>query len=95
MCFAVHALSHRWSMSGTVGRVLFDNEAGNRQDVAHVQCPSPNFKRNQGIVFLEEVSQSSKNSVLSMLVINSFDFSLNGLKSSVLFKSCINEPRFG
>ena len=30
-----------------------------------------------------------------MLVINSFDFSLNGLNSSILFKSSINESRFG
>ena len=46
-------------------------------------------------LFLEEVSQRSKYSVLPMLVINSFDLSLNGLNSLVLFKSCSNESRFG
>ena len=44
---------------------------------------------------LDEVSQSSKYSVLPMLVFNSFDYSLNGLNSSVLFKSLMNESRFG
>ena len=27
MRFVVHALPHRWSMSGTVDRILFDNAA--------------------------------------------------------------------
>ena len=44
----------------------------------------PIKKRNQGIVFLEEASEGSKYSVLPMLVINSFDFSLNALHSSGL-----------
>ena len=45
--------------------------------------------------FLEDVSQSSKISVLPMSVINFFDFSLNLFISSVLFKSCRKTPFSG
>ena len=48
-----------------------------------------------GHCILEEISHSSKNSVLPMLVTNSFDFSLNGLNSPVLSKSSMNESQFG
>ena len=36
MCFVVRGLPQRWSMSGTVGRILFDDVAGHWQDV--VSC---------------------------------------------------------
>ena len=49
--------------------------------------PTSQYKAQSGHCFLEEFSESSKYSVLPMLVINSFDFSLNGLNSSVQFKS--------
>ena len=58
------------------------------------RCQLPN-KEQSGQCILEEISHNSKDSVLRMLVINSFDFSLNGLNSSVLFKSSIKESRFG
>ena len=57
--------------------------------------PASQYKEQSGHCILEEISHSSKNSVLPMLVINSFDFSLDGLNSSVLLKSSINESRFG
>ena len=57
--------------------------------------PTSQYKEQPGHCILEEISHSSKYSVLPMLVINSFDFSLNGLNSSVLFKSSINKSRFG
>ena len=41
--------------------------------------PTPQFQEQLGHCILEEVSHSSKYAVLPMLVINSFDFSLNGL----------------
>ena len=50
--------------------------------------PISQYKAQSGHCFLEEVSQSSKISVLPMSVINFFDLSLNVLISSVLFKSC-------
>ena len=50
--------------------------------------PASQDKAQSGYCFLEEVSQSSKIPVLPMSVINFFDFSLNVLVSSVLFKSC-------
>ena len=50
--------------------------------------PISQYKAQSGHCFLEEVSQSSKISVLPMSVINFFDFSLNVLIFSVLFKSC-------
>ena len=53
------------------------------------------LKKEQSGCILEEISHSSKCSVWPMQVINSFDFSLNGLNSSVLFKSFVNESRFG
>ena len=92
-------------MSGTMGRIQFDNVAGNWQGVvsclvqlslaAGAEYTASQYKAQQGHCILEEVAQSSKYSVFPMLVINSFDFSLNGLNSSVLFKSCINESLFG
>ena len=57
--------------------------------------PASQNKEQSGHCILEEISHSSRYSVLPMLVINSFDFSLNGLNSSDLFKSCINESLFG
>ena len=51
--------------------------------------PISQYEAQSGHCILEEVSQSSKYSVLPMLLINSFDFSLNGLNSSVLFKSSV------
>ena len=36
MCFVVHGLPHRWSMSGTMGEILFGDVPGNWQDV--VSC---------------------------------------------------------
>ena len=53
--------------------------------------PASQYKAQSGLGILEEAPQSSQFSVFLMLVINSFDFSLNGLNSSVLFKSSINE----
>ena len=94
-------------------RILFDNVAGDGQDVVSflVQLSIP-FRRlhdfaaravynasfppkKSGHSIVEEISHSSNYFVLPMLVINSFDFSLNGPKSSVLFNSSINESRFG
>ena len=49
--------------------------------------PTSWYNEQSGHCILEEVSQSSKYSVLPML--------LNGLNSSVLFKSSINESRCG
>ena len=51
-------------------------------------------KTQSGHCILEEVSQISKISVLPISVIKSFDFALNGLNCSVLFKSSIDESRF-
>ena len=50
--------------------------------------PILQYKAQSVHCFLEEVSQSSKITVLLMSVINFFDFSLIILNSSVLFKSC-------
>ena len=57
--------------------------------------PISHSQAQSGHCFLEEVSQSSKISVLPMSVINFFDFSLNVLISSVLFKSCRKNYLFG
>ena len=51
--------------------------------------PAPQYQEQAGHCILVEISHSSRCSVSPMLVINSFDFSLNGLNSSVLFKSFI------
>ena len=56
--------------------------------------PTSQYKEQSGHCISEEISHSSKCSVLPMLVIDSFDFSLNGLNSSILIKSSINESRF-
>ena len=45
--------------------------------------------------FLEEVSQSPKIPVVPTSVINFFDFSLNVVIFSVLFKSCRKDSLFG
>ena len=55
--------------------------------------PTSQYKAQSKQCNLEDVSQSSKISILPISVINSFDFSLKN--SSVMSKSCINESRFG
>ena len=57
--------------------------------------PISQYKLQLGHCFLEEVSLSSKISVLPMSVINFFDSSLNVLIFSVLFKSCRKDSLFG
>ena len=66
-------------------------------NLPHAQyiMPASQHEAELGHCILEEVSQSSKYSVFPMMVINSFDFSLNGLNSAVLFKPFINESRLG
>ena len=90
-------------MSGSIGRILFNTVAGDWQDVVsslfNCRVSSDGCmhlpKAQSGHWISEEIPHSSKFFVLPMLVINSFDFSLNGLNSSVLFKSSIEESRFG
>ena len=53
------------------------------------------FKAQSGHCLLEDVFQSSKFSVLSMLVISSFDFSLNGLNCCVLSNPLLTSPSSG
>ena len=62
--------------------------------VQHIM-PASQYGAQSGHWIPEDVSQRSKYSVLPMLVINSFDVSLNGLNSSVLFKSSIKSPGSG
>ena len=98
VCFVVHVLPHRWSMSGSMSWILFNDTAGDWQDVVSnlIRLSMPfrrlhtfvegaeddaNFpeKDQSGHCLLEEISHSTKYCVVAMLVINSFDFSLNGL----------------
>ena len=100
MCIVKHAPPHRWSMSGSMGRILLNNAAGDWQDVVsslvQLSILSDGCMHLPQVQYTMPTSQnSSKYSVLPILVINSFDFSLNGSNSSVLFKSFINESRFG
>ena len=63
--------------------------------MSSTQCQFPNIRAQSEHCFLVEVSQSSKISVLPMLMINFFDLSLNVWMSSVLFKSCRKNSLFG
>ena len=58
-------------------------------------CSVQDDKAQSRHCMLEEISHSSKYSVLPMLMITSFDFSLRGLNSSVLFKSFFRKSQFG
>ena len=58
----------------------------------NTRCHLPNVKRNQDIVFGRDLAQLEVLRV-TLLTINFFDFSLNGLNSSV--KSFMNESRCG
>ena len=112
MCFAIHALPHRWSMSGSTGRVLSSNVAGTDKTsflalfncrflsdgcihLPQVQHTMPTSQCHHGIKFQRRSRTARSTPCYPILVINSCNFSRNGLNSSVLFTSSINESRFG
>ena len=96
MCFVVHVRPHGWSMSGidrTSYLSLFNcrflsDGCMNLPQVQYTMPASQCCAQSEHCIS-EEISHSSKYSVLP------FDFSLNGLDSSILLKFSIDESQFG